>query len=464
MTIPHHFPSALVSNWQSAVAKVASRAWADASCALGPAHLDAATVNLDDPMIAAAAAIGKLAIDRQSSAGAAPLAPAASAAGVAAPADVVKTCAAAAFDLAKARIDGDANAIAQARARLQGYGACDPRWGECIAEFVAHYMLTRHTKVPYRRWKSPDDFVLDDLPARCRIGIIGDWGTDSSAAANLLREVAKFGPDLVIHLGDIYYSCTATEAERFYDRCTGILPKNCRLFTLCGNHDMYAGGAPYYALLSRIEQPASFFCLRNDDWQILAADTGFNDFDPEHVDDAATWVQDFDDPDDPYSELVWHNHKFRTADKRRTVFMSHHQPFSRNAAIAGGAVNSKLMHQFSTWFPQIALWLWGHEHNQVIYSPFQGLNKGRCVGASAIPAPSSADLYSVAIPLRDLPVDQVPDILNMKPLPNLAVDAKTGFYNLGFALLSLHDQQGECEYLEYDDSTKTVRSLFQEQL
>jgi|SRR5579872_2376290 len=464
MAILHHFPSALVSNWQSAVAKVASRARLDPAIPIAAAHLAAVPVDFNDTMIAAANAVGQAVFDDQRSKIAVPLAQAAVAAGAAGVTDRAKQCAAAAYELAKAKIEGDADAAEKASEMLVQFGDCDPRWGECIAEFVAHYTLTRHADVPYRRWKSPDDFVLSDLPARCRIGIIGDWGTGAANAANLLVELEKLKPDLVIHLGDIYYSCTASEAERFYDLCTSVLPKNCRLFTLCGNHDMYAGGAPYYALLSRIGQPASFFCLRNDAWQILAADTGFNDFDPEHVDDAATWVQDFDDPDDPYSELVWHNHKFRTAGGRRSVLLSHHQPFTRNAPIAGAAVNPRLMHQFAPWFPQIVLWLWGHEHNQVIYAPFQGLEKGRCVGASAIPNHFPPDLYAVAKPLQALSPEQVPNILDVRPAPNLAFDQKSGLYNFGFAMLTLDGQDGRCEYFAFDNSARTVASLYQEPL
>ncbi len=455
-----HFPSALISNWQSAVAKAASHPLIDPETKLSAVHLAAATVKFDDPMIAAAAAIGEEAVQRQIDKNDAPLAQPAVAADVSDAARNAKQCAAAAFDLARARIDGDTDAAARAGAVLENFGHCDPRWGECVAEFVAHYTLTRHADVPYRRWESPDDFVLENLPAVCRIGIIGDWGTGDASAVALLREVASLKPDLVIHLGDIYYSCTASEAERFYELCTGILPPSCRLFTLCGNHDMYAGGAPYYALLTRINQPASFFCLRNDNWQILALDTGYNDFDPEHVDDSATWVQDFDDADDPYSELVWHGHKMRTAARRRTILMSHHQPFTRNAPIAGQAVNLKLMHQFANWLPQIALWLWGHEHNQVLYTPFKGVMKGRCVGASAIPTAYPPDLYEIAKPLRGLPADQLPGILDAR----LAVDKKTGLYNLGFALLSLQNQLGACEYFQYDVSAQTVTSLLKEPL
>src|SRR5258708_3552213 len=187
---------------------------------LSAVHHAAAPVKLDDPLIAAAAAIGKVAFERQADENAAPLTQAAVAIDVSAAAVGVKQCAAAAFDLAKARIDGDTAAAALAGAQLEKFGHCDPRWGECIAEFVAHYTLTRHADVPYRRWKSPDDFVINSLPAECQIGIIGDWGTGDASAVALLREVARLKPDLLIHLGDIYYSCTASEAERFYELCT----------------------------------------------------------------------------------------------------------------------------------------------------------------------------------------------------------------------------------------------------
>jgi hypothetical protein len=150
----------------------------------------------------------------------------------------------------------------------------------------------------------------------------------------------------------------------------------------------------------------------------------------------------------------------RTAGQRRTVLMSHHQPFTRNTPIAGEAVNPRLMHQCAAWLPQIALWLWGHEHNQVIYAPFKGVAKGRCLGASAIPTSFPPDLYEVAEALRGLPADQIPGILHAR----LAVDAKTGLYNLGFAVLSLNNKEGACEYFQYDVSAQTVTSLLKEPL
>ena len=65
-----------------------------------------------------------------------------------------------------------------------------------------------------------------------------------------------------------------------------------RVFSLCGNHDMYSGGAPYYALLDRLGQPSSYVCLRNAHWQLLGMDTGYNDYDPFREERAMTWLRD----------------------------------------------------------------------------------------------------------------------------------------------------------------------------
>ena len=280
---------------------------------------------------------------------------------------------------------------------------------------------------------------------------------------------------ILIHLGDIYYSCTASEANIFYKNLLQAfpeLPARPRTFTLCGNHDMYAGAAPYYALLGRLGQPASYFCLRNSFWQLVALDTGYNDFDPFKVGSTATWVQDQDDGAQ-YSELDWHRHKLMTTgadgNPRKTILLSHHQPFSRNAPIGkSSAVNERLIGQFSEYFPQIALWLWGHEHNQVIYQEFRGLKKGRCIGASAVPVSSADDMYDVAKEFKaaDGELNQpVPDLLSdNKNKWKLTVDPTTGLWNLGFAMLSLQDQEGVCEYFQYDNSTNVVSRLLKEQL
>ncbi len=295
------------------------------------------------------------------------------------------------------------------------------------------------------------------LPDRCRIAVISDWGTGDVRAQALIEDVATHRPDIVIHLGDIYYACTAMEANAFLTNLTrGVSPATPRLFTLCGNHDMYSGAAPYYALLNRIGQPASYFCLRNAKWQFLAADTGYNDFNPFTKGDDATWIRDRDEGE-TYSELDWHRDKFANAGVRRTVLMTHHPLFSRNAAIAGQAVNGYLREQFGDNLPDIALWLWGHEHDMVIYEPFIGLMKGRCIGAGGVPVSTLA-----APPPPEGEVDEQ-DLPTLKPAALLLAEQATGnLYQLGYALIDLDGTEGRASYWQFDPSTRMRTVLYEE--
>jgi hypothetical protein len=452
----------LASNWQSAVAKIASRPKGSLGSTDLATRLATPQLNPNDPMIMAAAGVADDIVNSAS--------PAASAGSIdirSEAADHVKQCATAAFTVAKARVEG--RTVPEAtRGQLEDFGTCDPRWIECVTEFVAHYTLTKHADVPYRRWKSMDDFVIS-LPERCKVAVIGDWGTGTERAAKLLAKVAALQPDILLHLGDIYYSCTGFEADNFFVNARKPFPPSLRIFTLCGNHDLYSGGAGYYALLSRLGQPASFFCLRNAYWQLLAMDTGYNDFDPLHVDDSATWVQDFDDRTDPYSELAWHRDKLQTAGTRRTVLLSHHQPFTFNAPIAKNlAINRRLLGQFSEWLPQVALWLWGHEHNQLIYAPFsdpttgRSVTKGRCIGASAIPVVASDTPYTVADEIRSGPDKTLPTLLDDKL--KLAVDTAEGLYDLGFAMLTFNQAQANATYYQYDSTQDVATAMYSESL
>ena len=168
----------------------------------------------------------------------------------------------------------------QARAKeLAGelkYSVCDATgWAECVTTFLAYKAL--HTTLPYR----PNQDVVVNLGTRKKLAIIGDWGTGDAVAINVLQQVANFKPDVLIHLGDVYYACTQSEAHNnFLDICRVVLGDSVSLYSLCGNHDMYSGGSGYYWLVDRIGQQSSYFCLQNDDWQFLAMDTGHNDSDP----------------------------------------------------------------------------------------------------------------------------------------------------------------------------------------
>jgi predicted phosphodiesterase len=253
------------------------------------------------------------------------------------------------------------------------FSSCDPGWGKTVDAFL-HYYLLNKGHIPYRHG---GDYELEDLPAKAKVALLGDWGTGTEPANELLRQVAEAKPTVVFHLGDIYYSGTPQECQRFHANVTGILPAGTRVYTLAGNHDMYSGGAGYYWLVDQLKQQASYFCVGNAHWQFLAMDTGNDDFDPFRVESHAPALAP--------EEAEWHLAKIRQAGGRKTVLLSHHPLFSAFEPVAHAAVNEHLRNTFQGVLPDVSAWFWGHEHRLAIYDEYLGLKRGRCVGCSAIP-------------------------------------------------------------------------------
>jgi hypothetical protein len=284
---------------------------------------------------------------------------------------------------------------------------CDAMWMECYYEYEK-LVLTGGTQ-PYLDYETMDDFVVEGkLPDEATIAVIGDWGTGQNDALVLLQQIAKnFKPDVLIHLGDIYYAGLPSEDRKhFTDLLEEVWPKKRPLiYVLDGNHDRYAGSnGGYYPMIAKLNkdkkfmQPNSYFCLRNNFWQFVAMETGYHDTNPWTERTNITRLED--------SEAAWHRDKIeRNGDgvdrgknksgKRGTVLFSHHQLMSR---IGVGrdrndemlAVNPRLANAFVTAFDKIDFWMWGHEHDLCIYEPYT-MDGGvqvpacRCVGASAIP-------------------------------------------------------------------------------
>ncbi len=139
------------------------------------------------------------------------------------------------------------------------------------------------------------------FPDTALIAVIADWGTGMNDALVLLQQIAaNFEPDVLIHLGDVYYSGLASEdSGHFLNLINQVWPGDPPLvFTLDGNHDRYAGAAGgYYPLIaslnqaSSLPQPNSYFALRNNFWQFVAMDTGYHDINPFTVDTNLTYLE-----------------------------------------------------------------------------------------------------------------------------------------------------------------------------
>ena len=357
-------------------------------------------------------------------------------------------------------------------------GTCDPLWAQCLAVYDA-YRLSAKAQ-PYINFQSIDDFVIEMcFPDNATIAVIGDWGTGMNAALILLQQIASnFQPDVLLHLGDIYYSGLPAECKmHFTDLIGRAWPdggprKKPLVFTLDGNHDRYAGSnGGYYDLIKSLNtaqgkpQPNSYFAIRNNFWQFVAMDTGYYDADPTATRAGTSMTKLVD------QEVPWHWDKIKNdgtnVDRnvnpgggRGTVLLSHHQLFSftgigKNAAGRQMAVNPYLVNQFGGVFNLIDLWLWGHEHALCIFEPYsngpgQPLPKGRCVGASAVP------MYLSQKPVPDPNLFLPPGVSGPPTvIPGTELGDNGTVFNYCYAMMNLAGPMMTIDYYQVDSTDAT---------
>ncbi|MBN3757624.1 metallophosphoesterase [Paraburkholderia sp. Tr-20389] len=439
---PGSFRDRFVSLFQSAVDQVVRNTTPSTALVTRP--------GTDNALVNAAAAIGSLTSSQVP--GQTPL-PDTAPGGIAQDA---WTCAKMGFALLQARARGDTAGASSIEDDLR-FNVCDPAWIKVIESYVAFFGPDgKGASIPYRRAATIGPVTLP-LKAGATVALIADWGTGTQVAVDLLEQAALQNPDVVIHLGDIYYSGTPEECDaNFRNIVDTVLARSTNdvpVYTLAGNHDMYSGGAGYYGLIDTLNdharrQPASFFCLRNDDWQFIAMDTGLHDYIPIVGNEMLTFLEK--DEEDWITERI-------AEFGGKTILLSHHQLFSALSQIgplqSGNkliAHNPKLLPSFQR-FAQaakqpISAWFWGHEHNLSIYQPYLGLNRGRCIGHGAVPV------------LADGP-ENAPDprIVNPPALQGVLLKEANKVYMHGFTIIRLgqgaQHAQASAEYYESSDGT-----------
>jgi hypothetical protein len=219
-------------------------------------------------------------------------------------------------------------------------------------------------------WKTaPDDpDTLKRDRGLLRVAVFGDWGTAAYGAPVIADSIRKDpdGFDMVIHLGDTYYSGQPEEIKK---QLVDAFPyrEDALNRSLNGNHDMYSGGKPYHdAILGgKFQQRATHFYVQNRDWVLVGLDTAYVDHDL------------------PDEEVAWFSRILAQAGDRKVVLFSHHQPFSLL-----DQQGPNLVHKLEKFLNdrRIFAWYWGHEHRCVRYDqhPKWGLY-GRCVGHGGFP-------------------------------------------------------------------------------
>ncbi len=405
---------------------------------------------------AAAAAVARPAVPgpmpdlERAASGVAALQAAAAPIPVQAPADIAPaawTCARLGLQLLQAGLGGDAVQRGRLEDQLLG-SRCDPRWAGTLLSYLDYFGPDGHRRsIPYVRPEAAGPGVIE-IAADARVALLSDWGTGRRTALAVLQNLVQQRPDILVHLGDIYYAGTPSECDRNFAQplAAAFGAKRPPVYTLSGNHDMYSGGAGYYGLIAGLNQGAwrqraSYLCLRSQDrrWQFVAMDTGLHAYNPFESHPLTSL--------DP-AEVGWIEARIAEF-PGQTVLLSHHPLFSALARIGPGGPdpwNANLLKSFRRFAAagRIAAWFWGHEHTMALYAPFAGLERGRCIGCGAIPMFVADHLYSPLGGLRDPPA--------LLP-PRLANDGSVQDH--GYAVVALDPEAGEARVEYYGVGART---------
>jgi hypothetical protein len=241
---------------------------------------------------------------------------------------------------------------------------------------------------------------IHDLPVNCRVSLAGDWGSGTENAYRVMDHIRKFQqPQITIHLGDIYYSGQVDEVQRYFLGKDDWYRAE-RSFALNANHEMYSGGKGYFEyVLKELGQGASYFCIENEYWRIVAVDTGY----------FAKVI--------PFIELLLQTKLHRKnrkwleevvfgddSDRRPVLLLSHHQWFS-----SFDKGYSRIGNQLKPFLRDVALWFYGHEHRLAGYAAHAPSGdykvRTRCVGHGGMPVeikePKNNDLPLVFVDNRE---------------------------------------------------------------
>ncbi len=284
---------------------------------------------------------------------------------------------------------------------------CDPDWMGAVITYIDFVWSGK--PIPYVAPENPPDrtFVYP-LPEQdsFKVGILSDWGSGDDAAINVLLNLVALKPDLILHLGDIYYSGTAPEVQQNFVELLERYAPGIPVYNLPGNHDMYSGGSAYYEALATLNngrgfangaaatrQGASFFSLQNSWLQLQGMDTGFHDSDLFDIQEDTTWLQE--------TEGDWHVYWLNQAraDGRMAFLFSHHQAWSPFVSIEGTSgsasgkalwYNARMRGQLQGVAPgAVQAWFWGHEHVLEVFDP-RAIARSSLTGA---PGESLSDLF-----------------------------------------------------------------------
>jgi hypothetical protein len=274
---------------------------------------------------------------------------------------------------------------------------------------LAKVLLTRRCRFQDYNYAAGESgiFALESDPPRdrglppladARVSLAGDWGTGTDEAASVAQGIHAFRPHFTIHLGDVYYVGDGSEIE---SRCLNLPVESISYsavswphgslgsFALNGDRQMYANGNGYFqkflptlgigspqAQINK-RQAASFFCLRNEHWMLIAIDTGYN---------SVGYSSMLSKCELEKTLLVWLEDYVRLREFRGAAIVVGHHPYF--SAFSRG-YDRPAMQLKKIFGDRCVLWFWAHENRLAIYGSYKSKDGipafGRCVGHGGIP-------------------------------------------------------------------------------
>ncbi len=276
-----------------------------------------------------------------------------------------------------------------------------------FAETFLSHVLDKSCNLPV--YTAAPNNSLYRIPDQLRISMAGDWGTGTDEAATVAKRLEDCNADLTVHLGDVYYiGDKASIGENCLDipnPANNYLPVKWPIgtmgsFALLGNHEMYATGQPYVdeflpvlgmKASGKVQgQGTSYFCLENQNWRIIAIDTGYHSRGLPGTDVLAKKVHflSFLAPSCkiPDDELTWLDQvlKLKNDQEHALILLSHHQYYTSSPE----PDYTKAAEQLDAFIQRPVLWFWGHEHSMAGYElsgPKRLQAHGRCIGHGGMP-------------------------------------------------------------------------------
>jgi hypothetical protein len=127
-------------------------------------------------------------------------------------ADIAWACASLGWRYFEAKLLGDTATAELMKGAMIG-STCDARWIHTLNDYLKYFGPNgTRREIPYVRADKVGPKVIT-IKAGAKIGLIGDWGTGAEPAKLILRQLKAQNPNIVIHLGDIYYSGTDEECR-----------------------------------------------------------------------------------------------------------------------------------------------------------------------------------------------------------------------------------------------------------